>query len=171
MKGVTLNFFFNLCILHLYHSTEAGWEAEREPTGFFPPASTARTVSRQTAEESSKRELPALKPPLEPAFAPINPSGFIPNSILIHLLWPPREEEEEEEGEEIGVYKPPQLSQEQLNQIASLQAVSIQCLNPYAAGGYFSQYKMMQRKTSEMTEPLAHVYSSDSTQQELSNEY
>ena len=118
--------------MNSFYSTEASWEAEREPTGFFPPASTARTVSRQTADESSQRELPALKPPLEPAFAPINPSGFIPNSILIHLLWPPREEEEEE-GEEIGVYKPPQLSQEQLNQIASLQAVSIQWLNPCPA--------------------------------------
>ena len=113
----------NHVFLNSFYSKEAGWEAEREPTGFFPPASTARTVSRQTTEENNKRELPALKPPLEPAFAPINPSGFIPNSILIHLLWPPREEEEEEE--EIGVYKPPQLSQEQLNQIASLQAVSI----------------------------------------------
>ena len=39
--------------------------------------------------------------------------------------------------------------------------------NPYTAGG---QYKMMQ-KYWEMTETLARGYSSESTQQELSNEY
>ena len=43
-------------------------------------------------------------------------------------------------------------------------------LNPYAAGGYFGQYKMMQ-KFWEMTETLANGYSSESTQQEQSNEY
>ena len=43
-------------------------------------------------------------------------------------------------------------------------------LNPYAACGNFFQYKMMQ-KTSKMTETIAHRYSSESTQQELSNEY
>ena len=42
--------------------------------------------------------------------------------------------------------------------------------NPYAAGGKLSQYKMMQ-KTWRMTETLANGYSSESTQQELSNEY
>ena len=34
--------------------------------------------------------------------------------------------------------------------------------NPYAAGGLFSQYKMMQ-KTCKMTETQAHGYSSKST--------
>ena len=43
-------------------------------------------------------------------------------------------------------------------------------LNPYAAGGQFSQCKMMQN-TWEMTETLANGYSSESTQRELSNEY
>ena len=38
-------------------------------------------------------------------------------------------------------------------------------INPYAAG---SQYKIMKEK---MTENLANGYSSESTQQELSNEY
>ena len=41
--------------------------------------------------------------------------------------------------------------------------------NPYAAGGQFGQYKMIQN-TLQMTETLAHGYSSKSTQRELSNE-
>ena len=43
-------------------------------------------------------------------------------------------------------------------------------VNPQAADGYFSQYKMMQ-KTLKMTETLANGYSFESTQWELSNEY
>ena len=42
--------------------------------------------------------------------------------------------------------------------------------NPYTAGGYFGQYKMMQ-KTWKMTETLANGYPFESTQWELSNEY
>ena len=42
--------------------------------------------------------------------------------------------------------------------------------NPYAAGGLFGQYQMMQ-KSWKMTETLAHGYSYVSTQQELSYEY
>ena len=41
-------------------------------------------------------------------------------------------------------------------------------LNPYATGGLCGPYKMMQ-KTFKMTETLAHGYSSESSQQELSN--
>ena len=41
---------------------------------------------------------------------------------------------------------------------------------PYAAGVEFGQYEMMQ-KTWKITETLAHGFSSESTQQELSNEY
>ena len=41
---------------------------------------------------------------------------------------------------------------------------------PYAAGGLFCQYKMMQ-KTLKMTETMAYGYSSESAQQGLSNEY
>ena len=40
-------------------------------------------------------------------------------------------------------------------------------INPYAAGG---QYKIM-KKNWTMTETLAHGYSSESTRQELSNQY
>ena len=43
-------------------------------------------------------------------------------------------------------------------------------INPYAAGGQFCQYKMMQ-KSWKMTKTLTHGYSSESTQRELSNEY
>ena len=43
-------------------------------------------------------------------------------------------------------------------------------INPYAAGGYFGRYKMMQ-KSWKITETLANGYSSESTHQELSNEY
>ena len=42
--------------------------------------------------------------------------------------------------------------------------------NPYAAGGLFGQYKMLQ-KTWKITETLANGYSSESTRQKLSNEY
>ena len=42
--------------------------------------------------------------------------------------------------------------------------------NPYANGGDFGQYKMLQKKLKETTETLEHGYSSESTQRELSNE-
>ena len=42
-------------------------------------------------------------------------------------------------------------------------------INPYTADGLFGRYNMMQDNL--LTEPLAHRYLSDSTQQELSNEY
>ena len=44
-------------------------------------------------------------------------------------------------------------------------------VNPYAAGGLFGHYKIMQ-KILKMTEPpLAHGYSYESAQRELSTEY
>ena len=43
-------------------------------------------------------------------------------------------------------------------------------INPYAAGGFFGHYNMMQKKL-KMTETLARRYSSESSQWELSNEY
>ena len=42
--------------------------------------------------------------------------------------------------------------------------------NPYASGGLFGHYKMMQ-KNWKWLKTLAFEYSSQSTQQELSNEY
>ena len=44
-------------------------------------------------------------------------------------------------------------------------------INPYAAGGYFSLYKIMQKENWKMAETLAYGYSSDSTQQKLSHEH
>ena len=44
-------------------------------------------------------------------------------------------------------------------------------LNPYADGGKFGQYKMIQKKMKKMTETLAYGYSSEGTQRELSKEY
>ena len=43
-------------------------------------------------------------------------------------------------------------------------------LTLFNAGGYLGQHEMM-TKGSEMAETLAHGYSSDSTQRELSYEY
>ena len=42
--------------------------------------------------------------------------------------------------------------------------------NPYAAGGKFGQYKIMQ-KNWKITETLSYGYSSERTQRNLSNEY
>ena len=42
-------------------------------------------------------------------------------------------------------------------------------LNPSAGGGKFGQYKIM-HKYEKMTETLAHGYSYENTQRELSNE-
>ena len=47
--------------------------------------------------------------------------------------------------------------------------LAIPNVNHHAAGGQFSPYKMM-RKTSNMTENMAYGYSSESTQQALSND-
>ncbi|XP_038077425.1 WD repeat-containing protein 97-like isoform X3 [Patiria miniata] len=111
--------------------SEASWKPEREPSGFFPHPSTVRRPPkpqdlpgifetqlreedyedgiRATVERVEVRK-PAPQPPLA---LPINPSGFIPNSVLIRLLWPPEETEKMKEK-----YKPPSLSDDQLAQIA-----------------------------------------------------
>ena len=46
----------------------------------------------------------------------------------------------------------------------------LQCINPYAAGGGFDQYKWMQ-KSWKMIETLSYGYSSESIQRVLYNEY
>ena len=50
------------------------------------------------------------------------------------------------------------------------QGLILVCLNPYAAGGYFGQCKIM-HKSWKMIETLAHGYSSKGTRGGLSNEY
>ena len=44
-------------------------------------------------------------------------------------------------------------------------------INPYAAGGLFGQNKMMQKTWKNDWNPVAHGYSSESAQRELSYEY
>ena len=55
----------------------------------------------------------------KPGF-PIQPTGFIPNSVLVRILWPPDKIQEMEDER----YRPPQLSDEQLAQIGSRKMVS-----------------------------------------------
>ena len=50
----------------------------------------------------------------------IPPSGFIPNSVLIKLLWPQDEVKKLEED----MYKPPTLSEEQLEMLQHMEKVS-----------------------------------------------
>ncbi|XP_022106675.1 WD repeat-containing protein 97-like isoform X2 [Acanthaster planci] len=111
--------------------SEASWKPEREPSGFFPHPSTVRRPPKpselprvfetQLREEdyedgirATVERIEAQKPVPQPPRLPINPSGFIPNSVLIRLLWPPEETEKMKEK-----YKPPTLSDDQLAQIAS----------------------------------------------------
>ena len=56
------------------------------------------------------------------------------------------------------------------NNIVPLDAgiINSLTLNPYAADGFFVQYKMMQKPENET---LANGYSYENTQQELPNEY
>ena len=49
-------------------------------------------------------------------------------------------------------------------------SLSIERVIPYAAGGQFGQYQMME-KSWKIIETLANGYSYDSARQELSNEY
>ncbi|XP_033626173.1 WD repeat-containing protein 97-like isoform X4 [Asterias rubens] len=111
--------------------SEAAWRADREPSGFFPHPSTVRRPKppeqptifetqlkeedyedgiRETVEQV---EVPPPPSKQKPTRLPINPSGFIPNSVLIRLLWPSEETEKMKEQ-----YKPPSLSDDQLAQIA-----------------------------------------------------
>ncbi|KAL4234274.1 hypothetical protein ACF0H5_005924 [Mactra antiquata] len=63
---------------------EEVYSPEKEPTGFFPPASEA---TRPTPPDDS---------PLK-AVHPLQPNGFVPNSILIKLLWPQEAKEKMEQ--------------------------------------------------------------------------
>ncbi|CAH1779292.1 unnamed protein product [Owenia fusiformis] len=124
---------------------EAPWEPEREPTGFFPPPSSAIRTDTELLDQSNfldpsrgptfltepkqsflLPELPIKEqsesaspaPPMtpKPQFV-INPNGFIPNSILVKLLWP---EEVKEDLETSSEYRPPSLTAEQMAQIEGL---------------------------------------------------
>ena len=60
-------------------------------------------------------------------------------------------------------------TQQELSNEYQLNRVKL-VFNPYAASGQLGQYKIMQKKLKK-TKTLAHGYSYESTQRELSNEY
>ncbi|XP_033117217.1 WD repeat-containing protein 97-like isoform X2 [Anneissia japonica] len=87
---------------------EPKWDSEFEPAGFFPHHSVCKPVVPESNDDGSespaKRETPY----------PIHPMGFIPNSVLVRLLWPPEVTQKAAEDR----YKPPALTDEQLAEIA-----------------------------------------------------
>ncbi|XP_071957525.1 WD repeat-containing protein 97-like isoform X2 [Antedon mediterranea] len=86
---------------------ETMWDAEFEQSGFFPHHSTCKAPpeSNDGPESASKRETPF----------PIHPMGFIPNSVLVRLLWPKEVTQKVAEQR----YRPPALTEEQLAEIES----------------------------------------------------
>lgn len=82
---------------------------EQEPVGFFPPASEAT------------RPKPPEDSPLKAAY-PITPSGFVPNSILVKLLWPQPAKDKFASGRK-EEWKLPSFSDEQLAAIEKVKQV------------------------------------------------
>ncbi|XP_071494014.1 uncharacterized protein [Diadema antillarum] len=103
------------------------WMKEREPVGFFPDPKLARKPHRrhrvklvsdgqdtEDEKEEAKREQKSRVLPEDKEFPlPIHPRGFIPNSVLVRLIWPPEETAKMTEDR----YRPPQLDEDQLAQI------------------------------------------------------
>lgn len=80
---------------------EDHWKPEREPTGFFPPINKA------------SRPVTATEEPLMPAYQSATSSGFVPNSVLVKILWPPPPKPEKSQES----WRPPSLSQGQIDEI------------------------------------------------------
>ena len=81
---------------------------------------TSKTlVFIQLSLKSEDIETVKATPPL-----PIKPDGFIPNSILVRLLWPQKTLTEQKERQE-EVYRPPKLTEEQMKQISTVKKVRI----------------------------------------------
>ncbi|XP_071824021.1 uncharacterized protein [Apostichopus japonicus] len=97
--------------------SEAPWVPEIEPNGFFPPLSTARRPRppKREARNGGGRRYEEVEGEEGGINPPIHPSGFIPNSILLRLLWPPEERKISTESP----YRPPQLTESQLAEIAT----------------------------------------------------
>lgn len=72
-------------------------------TGFFPPPETAKKAEKKPDE------------PLKAQY-PLRPDGFIPNSILARLLWPPEQKVAIDKA-----YRPPMMSEKQMEQIKKMQ--------------------------------------------------
>ncbi|XP_066288526.1 WD repeat-containing protein 97-like isoform X2 [Branchiostoma lanceolatum] len=87
----------------------------REPTGIesLPEKPTEEDV--EEVKEEKKEEEEEEKEEKPPMTYVINPSGFIPNSILVRLLWPAEEMEKQKKKQ--TEWKPPTLTAEQLAQI------------------------------------------------------
>lgn len=81
---------------------ENPFKPEREPTGFFPPINKA------------SRPATAAEEPLMPAYQSATTSGFVPNSVLVKILWPPPPPQPEKSQES---WRPPSLSDGQLEEI------------------------------------------------------
>lgn len=81
---------------------EDPFRPEREPTGFFPPINKA------------SRPATAAEEPLMPAYQSATSSGFVPNSVLVKILWPPPPPQPEKSQES---WRPPSLSDGQLEEI------------------------------------------------------
>ncbi|KAL5022160.1 hypothetical protein ScPMuIL_001315 [Solemya velum] len=81
---------------------EEPYEPEMDPVGFFPDASLAKP-------EKDKSD------PLKASY-PILPCGYIPNSIMVKLLWPPDKRAEAARAKRTQ-WRPPTLTIDQLTQI------------------------------------------------------
>lgn len=100
---------------------EPPWVPEIEPTGFFPPLSTARRPKPPKPKKEEREDGSSDASEEDDTNPPIHPSGFIPNSILLRLLWPPEEIQESRESP----YRPPQLTESQLAEIATRKKVRL----------------------------------------------
>ncbi|XP_074656785.1 WD repeat-containing protein 97-like [Tubulanus polymorphus] len=85
-------------------------------TGFFPPANLAKRQPALVGAPCAAAESAAPDKPLRAAYYPTMPDGYVPNSILTRLLWPP-----EQKAAIKKAYKPPKLNREQLELIKKLK--------------------------------------------------
>ena len=131
-----------LCVFYVYficiaYTVEEKYVPEKEPTGFFPPPSSAKPmpsapsldqVAGDASVETPSVETPSVETPSveTPSRGGIRPDGFVPNSVLIRLLWPQEvldQEAAKKQAEEVSVYRPPQLTAAQLQQIGGQKKV------------------------------------------------
>ncbi|CAK8684815.1 unnamed protein product [Clavelina lepadiformis] len=99
------------------HPTPEVWQDEMK-IGFFPPIKEAKPVKDildgGVEKEKHWTESGPNYDPVQKYI--INPCGFIPNSILIKLLWP--QDQVKKIAEE--TYKPPMLSEEQMEMLQQM---------------------------------------------------